>query len=93
MEALNKILIIKGILAERAGLDPQLYSEISAHFDELKQLFYKGCVVRCADIEAKKLELTPEMIQMLKDTEKEQDRILACKNVDWDAMSRMYITI
>lgn len=41
MEALNKILIIKGILAEKAGLDPQLYSELEVQFDELKQLLNK----------------------------------------------------
>lgn len=52
MEALNKILIIKGILAEKAGLDPKLYSELEVQFEELQQLLNKpACCALLPSIE------------------------------------------
>lgn len=62
MEALNKILIIKGILAEKAGLDTQLYSELEVEFNELKQLLNKCNVSGSLEFEKQQMNIAPDLV-------------------------------
>jgi hypothetical protein len=54
----NKILIIKGILAEKCGLNPELYDELSELLDDIKILSdAKGSALENAYTELRQLTL------------------------------------
>jgi hypothetical protein len=67
----NKILIIKGILSEKCGLNPKLYDELSELLDDIKILSdAKGSALENAYTELKQLTL-PVVNKSLPDWYKE----------------------